>query len=83
MVNWFDMEKLKEEVGVKLIIQEREKHYKKESKVYMVSKVKGYYRIKRGSEELMVDYIQRYEKVARECLNAGGELFVDRTRVGT
>ena len=39
----------------------------------MMSKVKVYYRIQRGKEEQMGDYIQRYEKIARECHNAGGK----------
>ena len=47
--------------------------------MHMMRKVKTYYRIKRGSEEPVDDYIQRYKKLARECQN-GRELFGNGTR---
>ena len=43
--------------GIKLILHELEKHYKKEGRVPMMSKVKAYYKVKRGSEEPISDYI--------------------------
>ena len=46
----------------------------------MMSKVKAYYRIQRGKEEQMSEYVQRYERVTRECQNAGGEVFSEGTR---
>ena len=41
-------EELKANGEVKMILQELEKHNKKEGKVHMMSKVKSYYQIQRG-----------------------------------
>ena len=79
MVSWQDRE-LKGTGGVKRILQELEKHYRREGKVHMMSKVKAYYQIQRGNEEHLGYYIQRYQKIARECQNAGGEVFNDGVR---
>ena len=46
----------------------------------MMSKVKAYYWIQRGKEEQVGDYVQRYEKIARECQNAGEEVFSEGMR---
>ena len=54
-----------------------EKHYKKEGREHTVNKLILYYRVQRGKEERLRHFIQRYEKIARECQNAGGELFSD------
>ena len=53
-------EELKGDGRVKLMIQELKKHYKKESRVQMMSKGKAYYKIKRGVKS-HGDYAQWYE----------------------
>ena len=73
MVSWLDREELKKKGKSKGF-------QKREGRVYMMSKVKAYYRIQRGKEEQIGDYIQRYEKIAREGQNAGGEVFGEGTR---
>ena len=50
-MSWLDREELKRKGEVTRILQELEKHYKREGRVHMMSKVKAYYPIQRGKEE--------------------------------
>ena len=59
-------EKLMENTGVETLLRELEKYYQKESRVYKLSKLKGFYNIRREPEENMEEYIKRYKRLARE-----------------
>ena len=51
MVSLVDREELKKKGGVKKILQELGKYYKREGRAHMMRKGKAYYRIQRGKEE--------------------------------
>ena len=75
-----DKEELKGDGGEKKRLFELDKHYKKESRVRYISKVKEYYKIEREHKETMGYYILRYERLARECKKAREEPLMNEVK---
>src|SRR5256885_6434007 len=67
-----EIEKLVKKGGEKVIMERLEKRYGKDKLMDSFEKMTNFFEIKRGEEETMQEYGERFKRLQRECEIGGG-----------